>query len=650
VSATHAPTDPGGDHADRPDQALAVAAPGAAPVESSAEAAAYTALVATLPGSLGELLAWRVRETPEREAFRFQRADDGWQAVSWRQTGEAVDEVAAGLLSLGLSAEQPVAIASSTRMEWVLADLAVMRAGGATTTVYPSTPVEDVGYILADSGSVVVIAEDADQLAKVRDHWARLPQLHAVVVIDATAVGPDSEHAGDQRVLTLDALRERGRRLLADDPGVVERASSAVEPHHLATLMYTSGTTGRPKGVRLAHSAWVYTGTTTRAIDLLTPEDLQYLWLPLSHAFGKVLLTVQLTVGFSTAVCGDLDKIVDNLAVVRPTFMAGAPRLYEKVHSRVRTQLESEGQPKAAIAQWALDVGRRVSEVRQQGREPAGLLALQHAVADRLVLRKIRARFGGRVRYFVSGSAALSREVAEWFHSVGVLVLEGYGLTETSAASFMNRPDSYAFGTVGRPFPGTQVRLAPDGEVLLRGPGVMAGYHNLPDETAEVLDDEGWLRTGDIGDFDRGCLRITDRKKDLIKTSGGKYVAPQGIESRFKAVCPYASQIAVHGDGRNFISALITLDPDAMATWAERNGMAGARYEQVVVTTQVRAMVQEYVDELNSGLGRWETVKKFEILDRDLSIEAGELTPSLKVKRRVVESRYADLLDAFYSG
>ena len=392
---------------------------------------------------------------------------------------------------------------------------------------------------------------------------------------------------------------------------MVDRASAAVAPSQLATLMYTSGTTGRPKGVRLPHSAWVYTGTATRATDLLTVDDLQYLWLPLSHAFGKVLLTVQLTVGFATAVSGDLDRIVDNLAVVRPTFMAGAPRLFEKVHSRVMTQLESERQPKAAIAAWALDVGRRVSAVRQSGREPTGFLALQHAVADRLVLRTIRQRFGGRVRYFVSGSAALSREIAEWFHSIGVLVLEGYGLTETSAASFINRPDSAVFGTVGRPFPGTEVRLAADGEVLLRGPGVMAGYHDLPEQTAEVLDVDGWLHTGDIGEFHRGCLRITDRKKDLIKTSGGKYVAPQGIESRFKAVCPYASQIAVHGDGRNYITALITLDPDAMATWAERNGMAGARYEDVVTTPQVRELVQRYVDDLNSGLGRWETVKKF---------------------------------------
>ncbi len=623
---------------------------GAAPTAAPQETATFERLSAELPGTLGELFAWRVQRTPDLEAFRAQRPDGGWRTITWRDTAEAVDEIAAGLLGLGISAQQPVAIAAATRVEWVFADLGVLRAGAATTTVYPSTTPDDVEFILKDSGSRVVIAEDAVQLAKVCDHWAALPELQAVVVMDPDAIGPDSEHAGDQRVMTLDTLRQRGRDLLAGRPEAVREASAAVRPDHLATLMYTSGTTGRPKGVLLRHSAWVYEGTTSASIGLLSPDDLQYLWLPLSHSFGKVLLTTQLAVGFSSAICGDLDKLVENLAVVRPTFMAGAPRIFEKVHGRVRTQLAAESPAKARVAAWAMDVGRRVSQLRQQGSEPSGLLALQHTLADRLVFTKIAARFGGRVRYFVSGSAALSQDVAEWFHAVGILVLEGYGLTETSAASFINRPGHYAFGTVGQPFPGTQVRLAADGEVLLRGPGVMVGYHNLPAETAEVLDADGWLSTGDIGEFVDGCLKITDRKKDLIKTSGGKYVAPQGIETKFKAVCPYASQIVVHGDGRNFISALVTLDADAMATWAQQHAMAGAPYEQIVTSPEVRQMVEGYIAELNAGLGRWESIKRFEILPEDLSIESGDLTPSLKLKRRAVERRYSDVLDAFYSG
>ena len=619
------------------------------PVASPPETARFTELHRRLPASLGELLGWRVALTPDAEAFRSQSADGTWTSLSWGDTLTAVDEIAAGLIALGVQPQQRVAIASSTRVEWVLADLGAMRAGAATTTVYPSTTPGDVRFILADSESVVVFAEDAAQLGKVRDHWTGLPQLRAVIVLDPAALGPDSQHAGDANVMSLDALRERGRSALDTDPDVVREASAAVQGEHLATVIYTSGTTGRPKGVRLLHSSWIYQGASTAALGLLTPQDLQYLWLPLSHVFGKALLTVQLVVGFPSAVSGDLDRLVDNLATVRPTFMAGAPRIYEKVHARVRTQLESASPARARLAAWALDVGSQVSHARQRGEQPSAALAVQHAVANRLVLSKITARFGGRVRYFIAGSAALSKEVAQWFHSVGILVLEGYGLTETSAASFISRPDAFTFGTVGQPFPGTEVRLADDGEVLLRSPGVMAGYHGLPGETASVLDADGWLSTGDIGEFVDGFLKITDRKKDLIKTSGGKYVAPQGIESRFKAICPYAAQIVVHGEGRRYITALVTLDADAMATWAQHHDMAGAPYEQVVVSQAAREMVQRCVDELNQGLGSWETIKRFQILPRDLTIEAGELTPSLKLRRRAVEARYGDLLDSLYA-
>jgi long-chain acyl-CoA synthetase len=393
----------------------------------------------------------------------------------------------------------------------------------------------------------------------------------------------------------------------------------------------------------------VYTGVAIEATGIMTVEDLQYLWLPLSHVFGKVLLTGQLRIGFPTAVDGDLDRLVDNLAVVRPTVMAGAPRIYEKVHSKVVSGAQTDGGLKLKIFTWALGVGRRVSELRLAGESPRGLLAVQHAIADRLVFSKLRNRFGGRVRYFISGAAPLSREIGEWFHAAGVVILEGYGLTETSAASFVNRPGHYGFGTVGLPLAGTEVRLDDDGEVLLRGPGVMEGYHGRPEETAEVLTPDGWFRTGDIGEIGPdGGLRITDRKKDLIKTSGGKYIAPQAIETRFKAVCPYVSQIVVHGDGRNFVSALVTLDPDAIAGWAAENDLAGRPYAQVVGSPQCRKMVADYIEELNATLGRWETIKKFEVLTSDFTVEDGDLTPSMKLRRRTVEGKFASVLDGFY--
>ncbi|MFP5347681.1 MAG: AMP-dependent synthetase/ligase [Actinomycetes bacterium] len=600
-----------------------------------------TELVAA-PASLGALFARRVLQTPDAEAFRFRSGGDGWETVSWSETAQAVDEIAAGLMALGVQPQDRVAIASGTRIEWVLTDFAVMCAGAATTTIYPTTVSADVRYILADSGAKVVVAEDAAQLDKVREHWADLPDLVAVVLVDPAATG---RH---ERVLSLDALRQKGKELLATDPDVVRRATAAVRPEDLATLIYTSGTTGRPKGVRLRHSSWVYTGAAIAATGVMSHDDLHYLWLPLSHVFGKVLLTGQLAVGFPTAVDGDLDSLVDNLAVVRPTLMAGAPRIFEKVHSRAVTTARGDG-IKAQIFDWAFAVGGRVAQMRLEGREPGRLLALQHRLADRLVLSKIRERFGGRVRYFISGSAALSKEIGEWFHAAGIVVLEGYGLTETSAASFVNRPNAYRFGSVGLPMAGTSVRLAEDGEILIGGPGVMEGYHNLPDDTAEVLTSDGFLRTGDIGEVDDdGFLRITDRKKDLIKTSGGKFVAPQLIESRFKAICPLASQIVVHGDGRKYVTALITLDHDAVADWARVNGMQGRSYADVVRSRALREQVAEHVDELNETLNRWETIKRFEILAADLTIEHGELTPSLKLKRRVVERRYGDVLDSLY--
>jgi long-chain acyl-CoA synthetase len=310
--------------------------------------------------------------------------------------------------------------------------------------------------------------------------------------------------------------------------------------------------------------------------------------------------------------------------------------------------VEHEGGPKAKLFAWAFGVGTKVSKLRQQGKEPSGVLAAQFRVADKLVLSKIRARFGGRIRFFVSGAAALNKELAEWFHAAGLLILEGYGLTETSAGTCLNRPDLYRLGTVGPVFPATQVKIAEDGEILVKGDGVMNGYHNQPDQTAEVLTADGWFHTGDIGHFDDEFLVITDRKKDLFKTSGGKYVAPQVIEGKFKAVCPYASQFLVHGNERNYVTALVTLDPDAIQGWAEQNGLAGRSYAEIVTSDAARTMVQGYVDQLNAGLNRWETIKKFTILDRDLTVEGGEMTPSLKLKRKAVEDSYRNVLDAMY--
>ncbi|HEX4977080.1 MAG TPA: long-chain fatty acid--CoA ligase [Nocardioides sp.] len=591
--------------------------------------------------SLARMLYDRVAATPDTEAFRYPVGEE-WESVTWAQALEAVRTIAAGLVALGVEPEDRVAIASTTRYKWLVCDLAVICAGAATTTVYPTTRAEDVAYVLEDSGSRIVFAEDDAQVAKLYAQRDAIPEVEKVVTFEGT---PDGDW-----VITLDDLQALGATLLVEDPDAVDKRVDAVLPEHLATLIYTSGTTGRPKGVELPHRCWTYVGAAAESLDVLRPDDLQYLWLPLSHSFGKMLTAAQLQVGFPTVVDGRLEKIVENLAVVRPTFMAGPPRVFEKVHGKVVQTVAEEGGVKARLFAWAFGVGGRRSRAVLAGRDPGLALTVEHAVADRLVLKKIRTLLGGRLRFLISGSAALSPDVAAWFHAAGVTILEGYGLTETSAAVSIVRLDAPAFGVVGPPLAGTEVRIAGDGEVLVRGPGVMRGYHNQPAATGEVLDADGWFATGDVGELDaQGRLRITDRKKDLIKTSGGKYIAPQVIETMFRATCPLASQMLVHGDGRNYATALIALDPDALAQWAKAHNLDGDSYAELAVDPAVQRYIASCVEELNARLNRWETIKDFRILDHDLSVESDELTPSMKVKRKVAEAKHRELIDSMYA-
>ena len=584
----------------------------------------------------------RVAKSSDREAFRYPTADDAWESVTWGQVGEIVSDLAAGLLSLGLQPEMRVGIASNTRYEWILADLAIMCAAGATTTVYPSTNEDDTAYILSDSESRVVFAEDDVQIAKLVNRKSELPYVAKVVTFEGKTDG--------DWVIDLDELAALGKAYRTANPGVIEEKATSIKPEQLATLIYTSGTTGRPKGVRLRHQSWVYEGSAIASYNILSEDDLQFLWLPMAHSFGKVLLSTQMAIGFPTAIDGRVERIVDNLGIVKPTFMGAAPRIFEKAHGRIVTMQAAEGGAKEKLFNKAFEVGLKVDQLKKDGRSVPFMLNLQHGLFDKLVFSKIRDRFGGRVRFFISGAAALNSDIAEWFGAAGIQILEGYGLTETSAGSFVNLPSANKFGTVGPVFPGSEVKLGENDEIMIKGPGVMDGYHNLPEETSRTLTPDGWLHTGDKGSLDAdGYLKITGRIKELFKTSGGKYIAPPHIESKFKAVCPYASQFMVFGNERNYCVALVTLDPDAMATWAEENDMAGASYTDVVRSPKVQEMVQGYIDEMNGQLNRWETIKKWELLDHDLTVESGELTPSMKVKRNVVESNYSDLIEKMYA-
>jgi long-chain acyl-CoA synthetase len=596
---------------------------------------------ATQAPNLAMLFLQRVEASADKEAFRYPENGD-WTSVTWKQTAERVDALAAGLLALGVAAEDRIGIASTTRFEWILADLAIMCAGAATTTVYPSTNAEDTAYILADSESRIVFAEDDKQVGKLTERRGDLPKLAKVVVFDGAGDG--------DWVITLDDLAEQGAKYLADHPSCVRTVAEEIPGDRLATLIYTSGTTGKPKGVRLRHEAWVYTGTAISDMDLLGEDDLQLLWLPLAHAFGKVLISTQLACGFASAIDGRVDKIVENTGVVKPTFMGAAPRIFEKAYSRVVTTQQSQGGIKARLFDTAFAVGRKVAERRRNGQSVPLFLQLPHGLFDRLVFAKVRDVFGGRIRFFVSGSAPLNRDIAEWFDAAGLLILEGYGLTESSGAGFINRPNNYKLGTVGLPFEGTEVRISDAGEVQFRSKCVMAGYHHLEKATAEALSADGWLSTGDQGSIDDdGFLKITGRIKELFKTSGGKYVAPPAIEAKFATLCPYASQFMVFGEGRNFAVALVTLDADAISGWAKDHGLANTSYAELTKAPAVHEMVEGHVKKLNANLNRWETIKKWALLDHELSVERGELTPSLKVKRGVVAEQNKETLNDFYS-
>jgi long-chain acyl-CoA synthetase len=604
--------------------------------------------------TVAQMLIDRVAKTPDREAFRKPTADGGWQSFTWKESFDEASLLAAGLLALGLKNEERVGIASNTRLEWIMADLGIMLAGGATTTVYPSTGEEDVAYILADAGVVILFAEDETQVAKIRNTKDQLPNLRKLIVIDGAGDG--------DWVISTAELIKLGREYVAQNPDGVSERSASISPDNLATLIYTSGTTGKPKGVELTHSNWTYEGAALEAIGILRPDDVQFLWLPLAHSFGKVLEAAQLQIGFASAVDGRVPKIVENLPIVQPTFMAGVPRIFEKVYSGAIKNGTSAGGVKAKIFNWAFEVGKREAAKRRAGQPHGGW---QYNLATKLVFSKLHEKMGGNIRYFVSGSAALSGTIAEWFDAANLTILEGYGLTETSAATCIVRPDNIEFGTVGEPMAGTEIGIAPDGEILVRGPGVMRGYRNMPEANAEVFEHgDGWFSTGDIGKIDeKGRVKITDRKKDLVKTSGGKYIAPSAIEGKFKALTGLAQALVVHANNRNFASALVALDPDATMVWAQENGVAAgwqagigpatdaekAEFKAIADSEAMHAEISSKIELLNAELNQWETIKKFEILEAPLSIETGELTPSLKVKRKTVEDKHRDMLDAMYA-
>ncbi|MEW6720271.1 MAG: long-chain fatty acid--CoA ligase [Thermodesulfobacteriota bacterium] len=576
------------------------------------------------------------------DAVRYMVPERGvYTPVTYRQAGDAAREICLGLMAAGLSRGDRVAILSGTRLEWCLADIGAILGGFIPVPIYPSSLPDQVEYILAHCRASAVVVEDEPQFNKVAWCAGRLPGLAAVVTMTGDPAGKD-------RTVSLEELKRRGREYGAANPGALERRTEEIRPEDDLTIIYTSGTTGPPKGVLTSHGNYAFNVTSTlEAIDI--PRGSMFLqFLPLAHSLGRIEHFITWDAMTVTAFARGLQTVAEDLAVVRPEIMVSVPRLYEKFYARVLAKVEEDGGLKKAIFRWALGVGREVSRRKQRGEAIPGFLAWKNSIADRLVFGKIRERMGGRLRFFVSGGAPLAQEIAEFLHALGVLIIEGYGLTETSTIASCNRLDNYKFGTVGIPLPGTEVRIAPDGEILIRGRHIFKEYYNDPSATKEAIDPEGWLHSGDIGVLDGdGFLRITDRKKDIIVTSGGKNIAPQNVENLLKND-PFISQAFVYGDRKKYLTALITLSPDELLAWAGKHGIREREIQALAKLPEVEKLIRERVDGINRGLASFEQVKRFVLLGNDFSQETGELTPTLKIRRKVVVGKYGHLLDALY--
>jgi long-chain acyl-CoA synthetase len=606
-----------------------------------------------LPRTIAHLFHRQTQRLANRPALYARRGETSL-ATTWQESADWVTSVARGLWELGCRKGDRVAIIAETRREWLLADLATLSFGGVVVGIYPTSTAEQVAYILQHSGSKVAILEDEAQLAKVRAHRGELPALEHVVLIergDASSSPPSKgSDPPDQRLLHLDQLRARGRGTLAHESRWAREIRDAISPDDLATLIYTSGTTGPPKGVELTHDNLHSIALTTRDWMEIDERDVALIFLPLAHSLQRVATYAGLAAGVTAHFVTDVTQLIARFNEVQPTIAASVPRVFEKVHTKIISGVSQAPLHRRKLFEAALAVGRKRSALLQQNRPVPLPLATAYRFFDRLVFSRLRAKtFGNNISFLISGGAPIAKELLEFFHAVGVPIMEGYGLTETSAPATLNRAGELCLGSVGRPLPGSEIRVADDGEVLIRGPGVFRGYYRDPEATAAALSEDGWFASGDVGRVDDdGFLYITDRKKDLIVTAGGKNVAPQNIENLLKQD-PLISQVMVHGDRRKYLVALVTLDLEELHAWARREGLEGLDATELQRRPEVEGRVDQLVTRLNATLPRYETIKRFRIVERDFSVDDGTLTPTMKVKRREVERRYQALLAELYA-
>jgi long-chain acyl-CoA synthetase len=585
--------------------------------------------------TVADLLPIAAREHGGRRAVMYK--PDGassWAEKSYTEVGEIVMGLSLGLMDLGIEKGDKVSILANTRPEWTYFDFAALTAGATVVPIYQTNSPDECQYVLENSDAKAVIVEDAEQLAKVREVRDRCPALEHVVLM--TGEADDAISAAE--------VAERGA---SHDAAEWEERWSSVTPDDICTFIYTSGTTGPPKGCVISHGNYRSMLDMVLDVGALGDDELTYLYLPLAHSFALLIQFGTVALGATTAYWQrDPLKIMADLAEVKPTYFPSVPRIFEKIYTAATAAAEKAGGMKKAVFNWAVGVGRRMRETERAGREPGFFLRRQYEIADKQVLSKVRNLFGGRIKLAVSGAAPINPEILRFFDAAGVLIVEGWGMTETSTAATIATAEDFKFGTVGRPFPGCEVKIAEDGEILVKGPNIFQGYYKNPEATAETLVD-GWLHTGDIGEIDsEGYIKITGRKKDIIITAGGKNITPANLEAEIKQH-PLVSQCVVIGDRRPYLVALVTLDPEEAAAFAKEHGLP-ADPEALASNDQIRAALEAHLEKVNSKFARVEQVKKIEILPHDLSQEGGELTPTMKVKRNIVTDKYAGEIDALY--
>lgn len=572
------------------------------------------------------------------------KKDGKYQGISYKEYYDHTESLAYGLLSLGVKRGDKVAIIGENRPEWVYSDMAIIGIGAVNVPLYPISTADTIQYILDDSESVGIIVSNKFHMNKVLKVRDKLSKLKFIVVMNNEDF---SEH---ENVYNFSQVQELGKEYKKENPNLFKENLKLAEKDELATIIYTSGTTGEPKGVMLTHYNIMSNVNAAHIAFDMYPEDIFLSFLPLCHVFERMAgYYTALACGATIAYAEGIEKITTNLKEVRPTVMTAVPRLFERVHSRIIRQVEGQPEKKQKIFYWALEIGREYENLSRSDSPIPISLTLKRKLADKLVYSKLRESFGGRLRFFISGGAALSRNLGEFFKSVGIQIIEGYGLTESSPVISCNRLDDYKFGSVGKPFPGVEVKIAKDGEILAHGPNIMQGYFKKKKETEEVLKD-GWLHTGDIGVFDaEGFLIITDRKKHLFKTSGGKYIAPTPIENMFLA-SKYIDQFVLIGDRRMFLTALVVPDFEALKEYADAHRIPYTDEKELIEKKQIYDMLEEEFGKFQKKLANYERVRKFTLLEKPFQIESGEMTPSLKLKRKVIEERYRNLIEDMYKG